>query len=143
MANGGKVTMYTDHVLLKVAAVSDKALEAVALQIEAQTKVNIQRNGQIDTGFMLNSTYTVTSQGSSFGNTNPSGSYANRNGESVPRKIVPQQTLPANAKAACVVGAEYAIYQELKNPFLYPAAVDVASQVKGTVDKVFKAALQE
>jgi len=141
MAKGGEVKMYLDHVQVKVAAVSDKALEAVALQIEAQTKVNIQKNGQIDTGFMLNSTYVVTKNSSTY--KSASGSFTNREGKTVQRQIAPQQTLPGNAKAAVSVGADYAIYQEVKKPFLYPAAETVAGQVKGTVEKVFKKELND
>ena len=143
MAKGGDVKMYVDHVLVKVAAVSDKALEAIALQIEGQTKVNIQKNGQIDTGFMLNSTYVVTKGGSTFSNANQSGTYTNQEGRTVKRQIVPQQTLPGNAAAAVAVGAQYAIYQEEKKPFLYPAAETVAAQAKGTAEKVFREGLND
>ena len=143
MAKGGDVKLFLDHVLVKVAAVSDKALEALALQIEAETKVNIQKNGQIDTGFMLNGTYVVTKNGSTFNNANQSGSYANREGKTVKRQIVPQQTLPGNAAAAVSVGAQYAIWQEEKKPFLYPAAERVASQAKGTVERVFREGLND
>lgn len=143
MTKGGDVRFHLDHVLVKVTAVSDKALEAVALQIEAQTKVNIQRNRQIDTGFMINSTYVVTQKGSTFNDTEPSGEYFNLAGQVVKRGIVPQQTLPANARAAVVVGAEYSIWQELLKAFFYPAAETVAGQVKGTVEKVFREELHD
>lgn len=144
MANkGGEVRLHLDHVLLKVAAASDRALEAVALQIEAQTKVNIQQNNQIDTGFMMNSTYVVTRERNTFDQTDASGDQFNRYGELVKRRTVPPQPLPGHARAACVVGAEYAIYQEAKKPFLYPASVTVASQVKGTAEQVFKENLND
>lgn len=141
-AKGGEVKLHLDHVTMKVAAASDAALEAVALQIEAQTKANIQRNGQIDTGFMMNSTYTATRKRSTYDHANPTGVYTNRQGETVRRAMASEQTLPENASAACAVGADYAIWQEEQKPFLYPAAETVAGQVKGTVEQVFKKELK-
>ncbi len=141
MADNGKVNLLLDHVLIKCAAATDAALEAAVLQIEAQTKVNIQRNNQIDTGFMMNSTYTVTKRASTYDQTNPSGLEYDRFGNIVERNIAPEINLPGKARAACVVGAEYAVYQEDKKPFFYPAAETVAGQIKGTAEKVFKEAL--
>lgn len=145
MANkkGGEVKFYLDHVLLKTAAASDAALEAAALQIEAQVKVNIQRNNQIDTGFMLNSTYVVTPRQSTYGQTNPTGVEFDRLGNLVQRTIAPEISLPENARAAVVVGAEYAVYQEDQKPFVYPAAETVAGQIKGTAEKIFKEELHD
>lgn len=138
MAKGGEVKFYLDHVLIKCAAASDRALEAAALQIEAQTKVNIQRNNQIDTGFMMNSTYVVTPRMSTYDQTTPSGTEYDRFGRIVERNIAPEAPLPDNARAAVVVGAEYAVYQEDQKPFFYPAAESVAQQIKGTAEQVFK-----
>jgi hypothetical protein len=143
MANGGLVKFYLDHVRVQVRAASDKFLEAVALRIEGQTKANIQRNSQIDTGFMLNSTYTVTKKGDSSGNALPSGSYPNSEGHSVKRVIGPPPSLPSNASAAVVVGAEYAIYQEAKKPFLYPAAETVAGQAGGQALEIIRRELHD
>lgn len=140
---GGTVKFYLDHVLLKTAAASDAALEAAALQIEAQTKVNIQNNNQIDTGFMLNSTYVVTPRLSTYDETDPGGTQFDRFGHLVEREIAPQVSLPDNARAAVVVGAEYAVYQEDQKPFFYPAAETVAGQIKGTTEKIFQEHLND
>ena len=137
-ARGGEVRLYVDHVLLKVSAASDKALTAVALQIEAQVKANIQRNGQIDTGFMLNSTYTVSKKSSTYNHANTTGLYTDKKGKTSVRALAPEQELPEHASAGTAVGAEYAIYQEDIKPFLYPAAETVASQVKGSLEKVYR-----
>jgi hypothetical protein len=83
-------------------AINGKAEEAIkqkAFQVEAQAKANVVANDQIDTGFMLNSIHT---------NFNKS-------------------ELPSGAVAAIYVGAEYGIWQEFKNPFLYPALRSVTS----------------
>lgn len=142
--DNGKVTLYLDHVRVKVDGATHQFLAAIALQIEAQTKVNIQRNGQIDTGFMLNSTYTVSKQTNTHSHAFQSGAYASRKSNSiVQRQLAPKVELPSNARAACVVGALYAIFQELKKPFLYPAAGTVAGQVGGQAEKVFREFLQD
>lgn len=143
MAKNGEVRLFLDHVLIKCAAASDRALEAAALQIEAQTKVNIQRNNQIDTGFMMNSTYVVTSRASTYDQTDPSGLEYDRFGNIVERNIAPEISLPDSARAAVVVGAEYAVYQEDRKPFFYPAAEAVSAQIKGTAEKVFKDELND
>ena len=58
-----EVKMRLDHVKVVVAGATRHALAAIALQMEGRTKVNIQENGQIDTGFMLNSTFTLLPDG--------------------------------------------------------------------------------
>jgi len=143
MPKGGQVKLYLDHVLLKVNSRSEEFLEAVALQIQAETKVKIQQNGQIDVGFMLNSTYTVSKRGDTYSAANQSGQYSNQQGGSVSRKLAPKASLPGNAKAATVVGAGYAIYQEARKSFLYASSEKVAGQIKGSVDAVFKEGLNE
>jgi len=144
MAKGGEVRLQLDHVRVQVAKASDDYLEAIALQIEAQTKVNIQKNSQIDTGFMMNSVYTVSKKLSTYGTANKDGDYqSTKTGQTVRRKIAPQVTLSGNARAAAVVGADYAIFQEAKKPFLNPAAETVANQTKGTAEKVFKEDLND
>jgi hypothetical protein len=134
MPNGGQVKLYLDHVLVKVNSRSEEFLEGVALQIQAETKVKIQQNGQIDTGFMLNSTYTVSKRGDTY-------SAANQSGQSPGRKLAPKASLPGNAKAATVVGAQYAIYQEARKSFLYAAGEKVANQVMGSAEAVYKEGL--
>ncbi len=84
-----RVVWYGDKVKREVRADIDKALTAVALQIEGQARVEITNNGQIDTGFMRASGYTKPPE-----------------------------------KGVVVVGfaADYAIFQELRNSFLFRAA---------------------
>lgn len=141
MAKNGEVRLYLDYVLVRVNSRAEEFLEAVALQIQAETKVKIQQNGQIDTGFMMNSTYTISRRSETYSAAFPSGAYASTQGRSVPRRLAPRATLPANAKAATVVGAEYAIYQEARKSFLYAAGEEVANQLKGTAEQVFKKGL--
>ena len=46
---------WNDNLLPEIRQNIDAILTEVAIAIEAQTKINIVDNGQVDTGFMLNS----------------------------------------------------------------------------------------
>lgn len=87
-------------------------MEEAAFVLEGLTKVKITDNGQVDTGFMRSSVYHLTQNGSSF--TGSPGQDGQRQ--------APQVGL-GDAGAAVAVGAEYAIYQEVRNSFLW-ASVD-------------------
>lgn len=138
---GAKVTMHINEAVLKVEDASEAALAALAFQIEAQTKANIQANGQIDTGFMLNSVYSLAraqhTGATTHDSTWKSGKYTNKAGDSVSRKRAPRRTL-GEATAAVAVGANYAIFQEEKNSFLFKAARAVASQAKAILEPVYR-----
>lgn len=125
---GTRMKSYRQQVLMVVKNATDEELLGLAFQIEAQAKVNIQGNGQIDTGFMLNSVYTVGKEGAStYANTRPTGSYKSRkSGANASRKRAPARNVPDKASAIVSVGAEYAIHQETRKTFLYTAAQSVA-----------------
>lgn len=134
MAKKAKVEMHLDHVMLRVEGATDKVLHAVALQVEGTSKRNIVSNDQVDTGFMLNSIYTESKRGSTFGETwaGPEGAKA------------PKVQLPKLFSAAAVhVSAVYAIFQEMMNSFLRTAAEEVAGQVRGIADPVYRKALHD
>ena len=129
-----KVDMHLDHVMMRVEGATDEVLHAVALQVEGTAKRNVVSNDQIDTGFMLNSIYTESRKGSTFGETweGPAGAKASK------------VRLPSLFSAAAVhVSAVYAIFQEMSNSFLRTAAEEVAGQVKGIADSVYKRALHD
>lgn len=104
-------------------------IEKVAFQVEAQTKANIQENGQIDTGFMLNSVYAVTDSGSTYDATDPSGFYMNQGGEGQERSRANQIGLQG-ADAAVAVAADYAIWQELRRSFLWRSVQSVKGSLR-------------
>jgi HK97 gp10 family phage protein len=68
-----------------------------AMDIQANIQGFIRANGQIDTGFMINSAYTVTSQGSSY-----SGG-----GKALPEVGAP----PDDMTAYAAIAAAYAFFQ--------------------------------
>jgi len=92
----------------QIAKQLDKALSQVvkttAFKAQANIQSQIQANGQVDTGFMLNSVYTVTSDGSTYSG----GEHA-----------LPEVEAPPDDKTAYVaVGASYAIFQDMGTRFI-------------------------
>ncbi len=94
----------------------DKAASAVvrktALDAQAHIQSNVQANGLVRTGFLLNSVYVVTSESSSY-----------KGGA----KALPEVAQPTDDKTAyVVVGAQYGIFPELgtrfmaARPYFYP-----------------------
>ena len=133
-----EVNLRLDHVNVIVEKATEEALAALALQIEGQAKANIADNDQIDTGFMMNSVYTITRRDSTYNAADPSGKYTNKAGESVGRKLAPEERLPSDATAGVIVGASYAIYQEQSDSFLFKAAEQVAQQAGGICNPVYR-----
>lgn len=136
-----KVNWRTDTVRLLVDKKVGQTLTNVALRIEERTKVNINQapgasgQGLIDTGFMLNSTYVVAPNVNTYSDANQSGKYVNRAGAEVERNLAPRIMLPKDAHVLVAVGANYAVYQEVKHSFFYKAIEDTAREVGGLVEK--------
>lgn len=138
-----EVRLRLDHVRTTIRGATQKALEAVAFQTEGRAKVKVRDNDQIDTGFMLNSIYTVTpgttgypaARGAAEAKTKSkrTGSEVDHSGN-----MAPAQQLPDGVAAAVVVGANYAIYQEVQQSFLYAGAEEAAREAGGTCEKVFR-----
>ena len=95
------------------------SVDTIALEVVAEAENNIQRNGQIDTGFMLNSGYVVGQK---------VNSYAPRQ---IGKKIaLSAKPAPENG-AVAGFAAEYALINETKNPFLWPALETTAGKSPG------------
>lgn len=130
--------MYLDHVKVLIDGATADALAAAAFELERLTKLKILANGQVDTRFMLNSVYTVTRQGGSYGEAAAAAQSANPEA-----RMGPQATLTGDAGAAVVVGAGYAIYQEVRQSFLYASAEVLAGQVGGKLEAVYREAVRD
>lgn len=124
-----RVNWYGDDVKLIVDDAAQDVLVRTAFQVEGQAKANIQANGQIDTGFMLNSGYTTAP-----GINGHSAAQANARAQNPDGVMAPPYRV--NDGAAVHFGAEYTIYQELANSFLYRALDQVKRQVGGTIETV-------
>ena len=137
MSKNADVKTYLKEIRVIAKDATAQVLNALALQIEGQTKANIVENNQVDTGFMLNSVYSVTPVGSTYGDTNPSGTELSPINGYVERTIAPEVKV-ADGGAAVAVGADYAVYQEAKQSFLLRAAETVAQQAGAVCEPVFK-----
>lgn len=133
-----KVTFYLDKVLFKVNEAAEQSLVAIAHQIEAQAKENIVANDQVDTGFMLNAVYVTAGGESNY--TEAQGAARARNTEAA---MAPEVRV-SDGDVAVVAGANYSIYQEAKQSFLFKAGEQVAGQVAGAiVEKVGRKVLKD
>lgn len=107
-----------------------EAMGAVAVQLEGMTKVNITTNGQIDTGFMRASVYSRDAEQSSYANTEE-----RRHGVVM---RLPEAEVPSEAVALVGVAAEYAVFQELRESFLYRAVLEIAPQVGSIIQSAMQ-----
>jgi len=137
-----KIDWYKNKAVLAIDKRFAKAAVQIAHRIEERTKVNISEapgasgQGLIDTGFMINSVYVVTPEGSSYDQANQSGQYENREGQMVERRIAPEIKLHQYAAAMVAVGAEYAIYQEIEHGFFIKAIEAAWGEAGGLIQEV-------
>jgi hypothetical protein len=108
-----------------VAEGSSHLLGALAQQVVGQAKVNIQANDQIDTGFLINSGYAVSEEGSTYSDTYSDGEYTGQKSGQTSEHAKEPEVLPAEGEAIAAFGANYAIHQEVRNSFLYRALEQV------------------
>ena len=136
----GKLNWFGEEVFLKVKNATDETVRGAAFQTLNYAKLNIQRNGQIDTSFMWNSGYVRTHKGeSSYQQTHSSGARISRKtGELVERDRAPEQPLPNGVGALVAFGAVYAFWQELQQPFLYPALEQTQREMGAIIERVKK-----
>jgi hypothetical protein len=133
-----KVDLHLDHVRIRVKDATEEGLHALGLQVEGITKRNITVNDQVDTGFLLNSIYVESKKGSTFAQT-----WSSRPGASQTTKADRVVLTGEFAEVAVHVSAIYAIFQEMKNAFLRPAANEAAQQVGAVMEPVFKRVVRD
>jgi hypothetical protein len=123
MAANAGVNWYGKEFMLQIEAATAEMLDKAAFLVEANAKVNITNNGQVDTGFMRQSVYAVSPKGSTYNapTTSPTG-----------RQAAPARQ-PAENGALVGVAAEYALYQEARQSFLYRALQQVAATQGGAI----------
>jgi hypothetical protein len=133
-----KVTWHGAAVLAEAERAERDLLYRLALQGEAHAKVNIVNNDQVDTGFMLNSTYAVGPAGkeSDYPAAQSAASAAAARAGAV-RRMMPREQVPDHTAAICT-GAEYAIYQEARRTFLYKALEQLKADFPSVVGQVKK-----
>lgn len=134
-----QVTWHGKEVYLILEQATADALEAAALSVESNAKRNIVNNDQVDTGFMLNSVYAVGQGTKEVDNFYRAlGDAKKQNGDAV---FLSREEPPKDGLSAIVaVGAEYGIFQELINSFLFLALQQEADQFGGKLVEKTKAA---
>jgi len=128
------VKWYRQAFEVKLGQATDEIVRKVAFDIQAEA----QSNAPVDTGFLKNSIYTVTGGASGYGAANQSGEYTNGAGQNTKRVLAPERGLDRDVGALICAGASYALFVELKQPFLYPAAKKIVDTVGGTIRRVGK-----
>ncbi len=124
------VKWYGNQFLAELNGKVEGKITVVARQVEALTKAKINELDLIDTGFMINSVYSVTAKNgsSTAGNTWDEGIYPNREGQSVERRKAPEMK-PNKGEAIVHVAAEYFMDWELRYSILYGALQEAAAQL--------------
>lgn len=116
------VTWNGEALLLMIQEGLNLSLDQIAAEGAGRTKQNIVRNGQVDTGFMLNSVYSVGPNSNTF-----SGGQKSEAARSA-----------GEGEALFGASAEYALINELRKPFVYPAAESLAKDVPGIMKQNIK-----
>ena len=119
-----------DEVILALEGATREGLLALAYQLEGEIKVGATPS--VDTGFMRNSTYVHSSEASSF-QAQSKVLKSNKTGQKSLHQTV-NAPPPADDETVYVgVAADYAIYRESVDPFVYPALQRVARTAGATV----------
>lgn len=147
MAEDYELKWYRDHVKVTLQDATEAVLKALAYRITERTQLNIRDNDQIDTGFMVNSIYPVWKEGSEYNQARNEAEQhtTDRDGRTVDHSgdMAPEVGLESGAGAAVVVGANYAIYQEARQEFLYPAAQAAALEFGAEAEQVYRQVLPD
>lgn len=120
-----QVNWYEQDVLLAAGNAMQEALLAIAFQIEAEAKVK----APVDTGFMRNSAYVVGGDTNTF-----QAQTQDASGRQYETATHPEPAPPNGVTVG--FAADYTIFVEAQQPFLYPAAQRVARQAGGTIEAV-------
>jgi len=134
------VDWYGEELMLHIKEATDVMLTTAAFAVVGQTQVNIENNKQVDTGFMKNTVYAVAPGGEKGGIRSPGQYKSKKEDRMVSRNAAPQRS-PKQDGALVGVAAEYALYQEMRNSFLYRALEQVAGSQGGEIVAAGKAVM--
>lgn len=119
-----KMDWYADEVIVILEDMTDEALEATAYDIESLAKQNIVDKDLIDTGFMMNSTYAK-------GRFNSRYTEAKAAQAKNPKADVFPDADIEKGEAIVAVAAEYGLFVEQRQAYLYPALVEGSKRAGG------------
>lgn len=138
VTNAGEVNWYEDELMLVLENATRKGLAALAARVDGLAKINIVENDQVDTGFMLNTVYHVAEGVSTYAATAESGEYTGKTGVGRFVDKAPEAKLPDEYEALVAVGADYAIFQEQQNSFLFKALLQASQEAGGIIQAAAK-----
>ncbi len=140
VSSAGEVNWYEDELILVLDNATRKGLAALAARVDGLAKINIVENDQIDTGFMLNTVYHVADGVSTYAATAESGEHTGKSGANKFVEKAPEAQLPDEYEALVAVGADYAVFQEQQNSFLFKALLQASQEAGGIIQAAAKEA---
>jgi len=127
--SGAKINWYGEQVKIVVKGASKQILTQAAMVCADKAAIRITDNDQVDTGFMRASVYGVGPTDSGRANAQADAT------ERADRPFAPQPALPDEKTALVHAAAEYAVHQDMRKAFMYPAAQDTAKEFNGIVER--------
>lgn len=129
----GTVNWYEQDALLAIDNASDDLVTRLAFLVEGYAKVR----ARVDTGFMRNAIYTIPAVGDIKDKGPESGEFeSKKTGEMVRRDRADQTPSIPRHSAAVHAAAEYTIYREMEDHFLYDALREVQKDTPGVIQGV-------
>lgn len=127
-----RINWYEEDVLLVTDNANREWLLALAFQVEAQYKVR----AEVDTGFMRNSTY-VEGAGESTFTARSAELESNKTGTTSTHETINAPRRPETEGEVIIgVGADYAIYSELRSNALHQALEAVSAEAPAVIQSV-------
>lgn len=140
VSSAGEVNWYQEELILVLENATRKGLAGLAARVDGLAKINIVENDQVDTGFMLNTVYHVANAVSTYAATAEGGEYTGKAGANKFVEKAPEAPLPDEYEALVAVGADYAIFQEQQNSFLFKALLQASQEAGGIIQAAAKEA---
>ena len=126
----GTVNWYEEDALLAIDNATDEMVTSLAFLVEGYAKVE----AKVDTGFMRNAIYTIPAASSPRDKGPASGTFqSGKTGEMVERRRVNEVPKLPERTAAVHAAAEYTIYREMEDQFLYKALEKVRKDTPGVI----------
>lgn len=124
-----KINWYREKVLAALKDAEGEVLATLAFRALEHAMTNVQANDQIDTGFMLNSGYAVSSKRDNYAEAMADAAAR------APREAAPK-VQPGQNESIAGFAAEYAVYQEMRQTFLFKGAEQAGDELGAIIRTV-------
>jgi hypothetical protein len=129
MSGDVKVDWHTERVILVLNNSIAGVLKDAAIKVANRAAVQVSVNNQVDTGFMMNAIYAIWADGSNHDSAEAEAK------SKADRPFADAPPLPDQDSSAVHGAAEYTVYQEMINSFMYRAFEQYVSEYGGSVEK--------